>query len=71
MRRTAAVAALGLLLVGGDAWAARHVTRCCVTITEADGTQRPYCFNLITRTQRLGRLLCRLTGGRPQRIRTR
>jgi len=69
MRRTAAAAAIGLLLVGGDALAARRVTQCCVTVTEADGTQRPYCFNLITRTRRLGRLLCRLTGGRPQRVR--
>lgn len=72
MGRVFVLVAVGLVLVVGDARAVarRPVTRCCVTIHDPDGTERPYCFNVEAR-RRLARRLCRLMGGMPARAAVR
>lgn len=68
MGRIRALVAVGFVLLAGEVGATgrRPVTRCCVAIQDADGTERPYCFNMAGR-RRLARRLCRLLGGEPSR----
>ena len=68
-RTTTAIVAATVLLLGHDVTPARarRVTTCCLTIDAEPPAPRDYCFGLSTKTRRLGRLLCRLIGGRPQR----
>jgi hypothetical protein len=66
--RTLIVTTILLLAAGGgEAEAARRPTRCCVMVPADDGGERPWCFNLRTRSPRRGRRVCRLIGGQPQR----
>lgn len=70
MRTMAVMVAASILMMAPavEARVARRTARCCVTIHDPDGTERPYCFVVKARSGSLGpRRVCRLLGGRPAR----